>query len=96
MRRLLAAWRTTPNSTGRAGQRAPRGEGRHHALVRPDPTEGHRAPRYIQGRSPGGGPNPGRVSEREGPWGMQGSGADTCGGLILRSPRRRRPVACGP
>jgi hypothetical protein len=37
MRRLLAAWRTAPNSTGRPDQRVPHGEERHHASVRPDP-----------------------------------------------------------
>jgi hypothetical protein len=37
MRRLLAARRTAPNSTGWAGQRAPCGEERHHASVRPNP-----------------------------------------------------------
>jgi hypothetical protein len=56
MRRLLAAWRTASNSTGWAGQRAPRGEERHHASVRPDPHRGSPGP-YIhivsepQGRS---------------------------------------------
>jgi hypothetical protein len=37
MRRPLAARRTTPNPTGWAGQRAPRGRERHHNPVRPDP-----------------------------------------------------------
>jgi hypothetical protein len=77
IRRLLVARRTAPNSTRWAGQRAPRGEERHHASVRPDPTEGYRAPINIQVRSPRVGPNLGRVPDREGPWGMQGSGADT-------------------
>jgi hypothetical protein len=96
MRRLLAARRTAPNSTGWAGQRVPRGEERHHALVRPDPHRGSPGPYIHTGPEPRVGPNPGRVPDQEGPWGMQGSGADTCVGLALQSPRRRRPAACGP
>jgi hypothetical protein len=57
MRRLLAAWRTAPNSTGWAGQRAPRGEEMHHASVRLDPHRGPPGP-YIHT-----GPNPGRVPD---------------------------------
>jgi hypothetical protein len=89
-RRLLATRRTAPDPTGWAGQRAPRGKKRHHT------SEGHRAPIYIQVRSPRVGPNPSRVPEREGPWCVQGSGADTCAGLALRFPHKRRPAACGP
>jgi hypothetical protein len=93
MRRLLAARRTTPNSTGWAGQRAPCGEERHHASVRPDPHRGPPSP-YIQiGSEPPGRSEPRQGSGTRGPWGMQGSDADTCAGLALRSPRRRRPAA---
>jgi hypothetical protein len=90
MRRLLATRRTAPDPTGWAGQKAPRGKKRHHT------SKGHRAPIYIQVRSPRVGPNPSRVPEREGPWCVQGSGADTCAGLALRFPHKRRPAACGP
>jgi hypothetical protein len=61
MRRLLAAWRTAPNSTGWAGQRAPRGEERHHASVRPDPHRGSPGP-YIHT----GPESPGRSEPRQG------------------------------
>jgi hypothetical protein len=37
LRRLLATRRTTPDPTGWAGQRAPRGRKRHHTSVSPDP-----------------------------------------------------------
>jgi hypothetical protein len=61
MRRLLAAWRTAPNSTGWAGQRAPRGEERHHASVRPDPHRGSPGPYIHTGPEP-----PGRSEPRQG------------------------------
>jgi hypothetical protein len=70
IRRLLAARRTAPNSTGWAGQRAPCGEERHHASVRPDPHRGSPGPYIHTGPEPRVGPNPDRVSDREGPWGM--------------------------
>jgi hypothetical protein len=54
MRRLLAAWRTASNSTGWAGQRAPRGEERHHASVRPDPHRGSPGPYIHTGPEPQG------------------------------------------
>jgi hypothetical protein len=61
MRHLLAAQRPAPNSTGWAGQRAPRGEERRHASVRPD----------LHRRSPGPciriGPEPRGRSEPQ--WG---------------------------
>jgi hypothetical protein len=37
MRRLLATWRTAPDPTGWAGQRAPHDRERHHTPVSPDP-----------------------------------------------------------
>jgi hypothetical protein len=37
MRRPLATRRTAPDPTRWVGQRAPRGRGRHHTPVRPDP-----------------------------------------------------------
>jgi hypothetical protein len=52
MRRLLAARRTAPNSTGWTGQRAPRGEERHHASVRPDPHRGSPGPYIHTGPEP--------------------------------------------
>jgi hypothetical protein len=61
MRRLLAAWRTAPNSTRWAGQRVPRGEERHHASVRPDPHRGSPGPYIHTGPEP-----PGRSEPRQG------------------------------
>jgi hypothetical protein len=61
MRRLLVAWRTAPNSTGWAGQRAPRGEERHHASVRPDLHRGSPGPYIHTGLEP-----PGRSEPRQG------------------------------
>jgi hypothetical protein len=84
MRRLLATRSTAPDPTRWAGQRAPRDK------------EGHRTPIYIQARSLRVGPNSSRVPEREGPWCVQGFGADTCAGLALHFPLRRRLAACGP
>jgi hypothetical protein len=95
MRRLLATRRTAPDPTGWAGQRAPRGKKRHHASVSPDPHRRTLGPIYIQVQSPREGPKPGRVPEREGPWCVQGSGADMCAGLALHFPHKRRPAACG-
>jgi hypothetical protein len=54
MRCLLAARRTAPNSTGWAGQGAPRGEERHHASVRPDPHRGSLGPCIHTGPEPQG------------------------------------------
>jgi hypothetical protein len=61
MRRILAARRTAPNSTGWAGKRAPRGEKRHHASVRPDPHRGSPGPYIHTGPEP-----PGRSEPRQG------------------------------
>jgi hypothetical protein len=61
LRRLLAAQRTAPNSTGWAGQRTPRGEERHHASVRPDPHRGSPGPYIHTGPEP-----PGRSEPRQG------------------------------
>jgi hypothetical protein len=54
MRRLLATWRTASNYTGWAGQRAPRGEERRHASVRPDPHRGSPGPCIHTGPEPRG------------------------------------------
>jgi hypothetical protein len=62
MRRLLAAWRTAPNSTGRAGQRAPRGEERHHASVRSDPHRRSPGPWIHTGPEPRGRSEPRQAS----------------------------------
>jgi hypothetical protein len=61
MRCLLAAWRTAPDSTGWAGQRAPRGKERHHASVKPDPHRGSSGPYIHTGPEP-----PGRSEPRQG------------------------------
>jgi hypothetical protein len=74
MRRPLTARRTVPDPAEWAGQRTPRGRGRHHTPVRPDP--------YTRVRSLRVSPNSSRVPEREGPWCVQGSGA--CWGLVLK------------
>jgi hypothetical protein len=97
MRRLLATRRTTPDPTGWAGQRVPRGRERHHTPVSPDPHRRTSDP-YIHTS-----PEPlGKSKLQQGP-GMrrtlvcvQGSGADTCAGLALHFPLKRRPAACGP
>jgi hypothetical protein len=54
LRRLLAARRTAPNSTGWAGQRASHGEERHHASVRPNPLRGSPGPYIHKGPEPQG------------------------------------------
>jgi hypothetical protein len=66
MRRLLAARRTAPNSTERAGQRAPHGEERHHASVRPDPHRRSPGPWIHTGPKPRGrsGPRQGSRTRR--------------------------------
>jgi hypothetical protein len=61
MRRLLAARRTAPDSTGWVGQRVPRGKERHHASVRPDPHRGSPGPYIHTGPEP-----PGRSEPRQG------------------------------
>jgi hypothetical protein len=58
MRRLLAAQWTAPNSTGRAGQRAPRGKERHHASVRPDHHRRSPGPWIHTGPEPRGRSDP--------------------------------------
>jgi hypothetical protein len=77
MRRPLAARRTALDPAGWAGQRTPRGRERHHTQVRPDP--------YIRVQSLRVSPNSSRVPEREGPWCVQGSDADTCASLASAS-----------
>jgi hypothetical protein len=54
MRLLLAARRTTPKLHRWVGQRAPRGEERHHASVRPDPHRGSPGPYIHTGPEPQG------------------------------------------
>jgi hypothetical protein len=91
MRHPLAARRTAPDPAGWAGQRMPRGRERHHTPVRLDPHE--RAPDpYTRVRSLRVSPNSSRVPEREGPWCVQGSDADTCAGLASASRSGRDPL----
>jgi hypothetical protein len=66
MRHLLAARRTTPDPTGWAGQRTPRGRRRHRAPVRSDPRKRTLDP-YIRVWSLQVSPNPSRVPEQKGP-----------------------------
>jgi hypothetical protein len=61
MRRLLAAWRTAPDPTEWASQRAPRGKEMHHASVRPDPHRRSPGPYIHIGSEP-----PGRSEPRQG------------------------------
>jgi hypothetical protein len=84
MRRSLAARRTAPDPAGWAGQGTPRDRERHHTPVRLDPHERTPDP-YIRVWSLRVSPNSSRVPEREGPWCVQGSGADTCVGLASAS-----------
>jgi hypothetical protein len=84
MRRPLTARRTAPDPSGWAGQRTPRGRGRHHTPVRPDPHERTPDP-YTRVRSLRVSPNSSRAPEREGPWCVHGSSADTCAGLASAS-----------
>jgi hypothetical protein len=91
MRRPLATRGTAPHPIGWVGQRAPCGRERHHTPVRPHPHIRTPDP-YIRVRSLRVSPNSSRVPEREGPWCVQGSGADTCAGLASASRSGRDPL----
>jgi hypothetical protein len=96
VRRLLTTRRTVPDPTRWAGQRAPRGKERRHTSVSPDPHRRTPDPYIHTSPEP-----PGRSELQQGPRTRRtlvcaGSGADTCAGLALHFPLRRRPAACGP
>jgi hypothetical protein len=82
--RTYATPPTTSDPARRAGQRTPRGRERHCTPVRPDPRKRTSGP-YLRVRSLQVSPNSSRVPEREGPWCVQGSGANACAGLASAS-----------